>query len=131
MALRIKNLGTASFVGDINLVVGTGDTVRAAAEFPGNFSVLPFLSLIHIYKTEIILAMDTDKRGVELRDELVRRLGVDRCKVVALSLIHILAIPGSSFFTAFYNYHANNPNCKIFLLGAAEEIGRASCRERV
>ena len=25
----------------------------------------------------------TDKRGVELRDELVRRLGVDRCKVVA------------------------------------------------
>ena len=43
MALRIKNLGTASFVGDINLVVGTGDTVRAAAEFPGNFSVLPFL----------------------------------------------------------------------------------------
>ena len=43
MALRIKNLGTASFVGDINLVVGTGDTVRAAAEFPGSFSVLPFL----------------------------------------------------------------------------------------
>ena len=34
-------------------------------------------------KTEIILAMDTDRRGVELRDELVRRLGVDRCKVVA------------------------------------------------
>ena len=27
--------------------------------------------------------MDTDKRGVELRDELVRRLGMDRCKVVA------------------------------------------------
>ena len=26
-------------------------------------------------KTEIILAMDTDRRGVELRDELVRRLG--------------------------------------------------------
>lgn len=25
-----------------------------------------------------------------------------------------MAIPGSSFFTAFYNYHANNPNCKIF-----------------
>ena len=34
-------------------------------------------------KTEIILAMDTDRRGVELRDELVRRLGMDRCKVVA------------------------------------------------
>ena len=27
-------------------------------------------------KAEIILAMDTDRRGVELRDELVRRLGV-------------------------------------------------------
>ena len=32
------------------------------------------------------------------------------------------AIPGSSFFPAFYNYHRNNPDCKIFLLGAAEGI---------
>ena len=32
------------------------------------------------------------------------------------------AIPGSSFFTAFYEYHKNDPNCKIFLLGAAEGI---------
>ena len=32
------------------------------------------------------------------------------------------AIPGSSFFTAFYNYHKNDKNCKIFLLGAAEGI---------
>lgn len=32
------------------------------------------------------------------------------------------AIPGSSFFTAFYEYHKDNPNCKIFLLGAAEGI---------
>lgn len=32
------------------------------------------------------------------------------------------AIPGSSFFTAFYEYHQNDPNCKIFLLGAAEGI---------
>ena len=28
------------------------------------------------------------------------------------------AIPGSSFFTAFYLHHKDNPNCKIFLLGA-------------
>lgn len=35
-----------------------------------------------------------------------------------------MAIPGSSFFTAFYNYHANNPNCKIFLLGAAEGVAK-------
>lgn len=32
------------------------------------------------------------------------------------------AIPGSSFFTAYYMYHKNDPNCKIFLLGAAEGI---------
>ncbi|MBM6759070.1 WecB/TagA/CpsF family glycosyltransferase [Bacteroides mediterraneensis] len=32
------------------------------------------------------------------------------------------AIPGSSFFTAFYEYHRNNPNCRIFLLGAAEGV---------
>lgn len=32
------------------------------------------------------------------------------------------AIPGSSFFTEFYNYHKNNKNIKIFLLGAAESV---------
>lgn len=32
------------------------------------------------------------------------------------------AIPGSSFFTAYYEYHKNDTNCKIFLLGAAEGI---------
>lgn len=32
------------------------------------------------------------------------------------------AIPGSSFFTAYYMYHKDDPNCKIFLLGAAEGI---------
>lgn len=32
------------------------------------------------------------------------------------------AIPGSSFFTAFYEYHKDDPNCKIFLLGAANGI---------
>ncbi|MCD8291263.1 MAG: WecB/TagA/CpsF family glycosyltransferase, partial [Prevotella sp.] len=32
------------------------------------------------------------------------------------------AIPGSSFFTAFYEYHKGDENCKIFLLGAAEGI---------
>lgn len=32
------------------------------------------------------------------------------------------AIPGSSFFTAFYQYHKDNPNCKIFLLGAMDGV---------
>lgn len=34
------------------------------------------------------------------------------------------AIPGSSFFTAYYEYHKNDPNCKIFLLGAAKDIAK-------
>lgn len=34
------------------------------------------------------------------------------------------AIPGSSFFTAFYHYHKDDPHCKIFLLGAAEGIAK-------
>lgn len=32
------------------------------------------------------------------------------------------AIPGSSFFTAYYMYHKDDANCKIFLLGAAEGV---------
>ena len=36
------------------------------------------------------------------------------------------AIPGSSFFTAFYNYHKNNPNCKIFLLGAKDGVAQTA-----
>ena len=35
-----------------------------------------------------------------------------------------MANTGSSFFTAFYEYHKENPNCKIFLLGAAEGIAQ-------
>lgn len=31
-------------------------------------------------------------------------------------------IPGSSFFTEFYRYHAADENCKIFLLGAMEGV---------
>lgn len=33
-----------------------------------------------------------------------------------------MAIPGSSFFPAFYEYHKNDFSCRIFLLGAAEGI---------
>ena len=35
-----------------------------------------------------------------------------------------MAIPGSSFFTAYYMYHRDNPDCRIFLLGAAEGIAQ-------
>ncbi len=34
------------------------------------------------------------------------------------------AIPGSSFFPAFCDYHKNNVNCKIFLLGAMEGVAQ-------
>lgn len=32
------------------------------------------------------------------------------------------AIPGSSFFPAFYEYHQDDENCKIFLLGAMDGV---------
>lgn len=32
------------------------------------------------------------------------------------------AIPGSSFFTSFYTYHKNNPDCRIFLLGGMNGV---------
>jgi exopolysaccharide biosynthesis WecB/TagA/CpsF family protein len=32
------------------------------------------------------------------------------------------AIPGSSFFPAFYEYHKDDKNCKIFLLGAMDGV---------
>lgn len=38
------------------------------------------------------------------------------------------AIPGSSFFTAFYEYHKDDSNCKIFLLGAGEGIAAKAQR---
>jgi len=34
------------------------------------------------------------------------------------------AIPGSSFFTKYYLYHRSDPDCRIFLLGAAEGVAR-------
>ncbi len=34
------------------------------------------------------------------------------------------AIPGSSFFTAFYEYHKDDESCKIFLLGAMDGVAQ-------
>ncbi len=34
------------------------------------------------------------------------------------------AIPGSSFFPAFYEFHKDNENCKIFLLGAMDGVAQ-------
>lgn len=34
------------------------------------------------------------------------------------------AIPGSSFFPQFYMYHKDDKNCRIFLLGAMEDVAQ-------
>lgn len=34
------------------------------------------------------------------------------------------AIPGSSFFPAFYEYHKDDDNCRIFLLGAMDGVAQ-------
>ena len=34
------------------------------------------------------------------------------------------AIPGSSFFPAFYQYHKNDEDCRIFLLGGMGDVAR-------
>jgi len=38
------------------------------------------------------------------------------------------AIPGSGFFCDFYNYHKDDPNCRIFLLGSAEGVAQRAMR---
>lgn len=38
------------------------------------------------------------------------------------------AIPGSSFFTHYYEYHRNDTNCRIFLLGAKEGVAAEAMR---
>lgn len=38
------------------------------------------------------------------------------------------AIPGSSFFTAYYMYHKNDTNCKIFLLGAMDGVAQKAMK---
>lgn len=38
------------------------------------------------------------------------------------------AIPGSGFFCDFYNYHRNEPDCRIFLLGSAEGVAQKAMR---
>ncbi len=48
-------------------------------------------------------------------------------KILQLALKYIgtpikEVIPGSSFFSSFYEYHKNNTSIKIFLLGAAEGV---------
>lgn len=41
---------------------------------------------------EIIVATDNDKAGLELRDELIRRLGVERCKTISYPLEEVVPL---------------------------------------
>ncbi len=38
------------------------------------------------------------------------------------------AIPGAGFFRDFYNYHKDDPDCRIFLLGSAEGVAEEAMR---
>lgn len=38
------------------------------------------------------------------------------------------AIPGSSFFAEYYLYHKDDPNCKIFLLGAMDGVAQKAMK---
>ena len=51
--------------------------------------------------------------------------------LLSKSLKHSLPepIPGSSFFTAFYEYHKDDPDCRIFLLGAAGGVALKAMKE--
>lgn len=51
-------------------------------------------------------------------DSKILNLGA---KFLGKGLVEV--IPGSSFFPAFYNFHKDNEDMKIFLLGALEGVG--------
>lgn len=41
---------------------------------------------------EIVVATDNDEAGINLRDELIRRLGVERCKVISYPLEEVVPV---------------------------------------
>ena len=47
-----------------------------------DFSYLPSLDRINRLYKEVILVMDNDKVGIRLRDEIARRIGVEKCYTV-------------------------------------------------
>ena len=74
-----------------------------------------------------IVKMQTDKEYYDI----VRRAEWCVCDSKILLLCSRLlgtplkeAVPGSSFFPAFYEYHKYDENCKIFLLGAMDGVAQ-------
>ena len=86
-----------SLIGQTSCIIHEGELDAAssiAAGFKGVISVPPgansnlswldrFMETHFEDLEEIIIAVDTDSAGIRLRDELVNRLGAERCRVVA------------------------------------------------
>ena len=86
-----------SLIGQTSCIIHEGELDAAssiAAGFKGVISVPTgansnlswldrFMETHFEYLEEIIIAVDTDSAGIRLRDELVNRLGAERCRVVA------------------------------------------------
>ena len=85
-------------------------------------------NLLSITRIELLQSL---KRGVLVTPDLYQKAEWVVCDSKILYLCSRLlkkgipeAIPGSSFFTAFYQYHKDNPDCRIFLLGAMEGVAQ-------
>ena len=67
-----------------SIAAGFKDVISVPAGANSNLSWLDRFMETHFEDLEeIIIAVDTDSAGIRLRDELVNRLGAERCRVVA------------------------------------------------
>lgn len=65
------------------LAIGRTDVVSVPNGAGSNLTYLDRFIESHFEKKQVIyISVDTDSRGMQLRDELVRRLGEDRCRIV-------------------------------------------------
>ena len=66
------------------MTIGRQDVVSVPSGANRNLSWLDRFVESHFEeKKNIYIAVDTDRKGLELRDELVRRLGAERCRIVS------------------------------------------------
>ena len=67
-----------------SLAAGFKSVISVPAGANSNLSWLDRFMETHFEDlTEVIIAVDTDSAGLQLRDELINRLGTERCRVVA------------------------------------------------
>ncbi|NDV63762.1 bifunctional DNA primase/helicase [Bacteroides sp. 224] len=68
------------------MAIGRRDVISVPSGANCNLSWLDRFMKTHFDDKEVIyICVDTDKKGLQLRDELLRRLGAERCRVVDLS----------------------------------------------